>query len=55
MNATQIIEMIREAGAETNQDVIYVLEDGQALSSLGLTDYDQEAVEEAHDMMNQTV
>lgn len=48
MNANEIIEMIKEAGAEDNQAIIDTLEDGAALLALGITDSDQEAVEEAH-------
>ena len=49
--AQDIIEIIREAGADTDQAVIDTLEDGAALAELGITDADQEAVEEAHDML----
>lgn len=46
--AQDIIDTIREAGAEDDQAVLYALEDGAALATLGITDDDQEAVEEAH-------
>lgn len=49
--AAEIIEMIRSEGADTDRDVIYVLEDGAALLALGITDDDQESVEEAHDLL----
>lgn len=46
--AQDIIDLIREAGAEDDQAIRYALEDGAALLALGVTDEDQEAVEEAH-------
>lgn len=49
--AQEIIDTIREAGAEDDQAIIYALEDGVALEALGITDADQEGVEEAHDML----
>ena len=52
MNAQQIIDLIRNAGAEDNQSILYTLEDGAALLALGITDADQEAVEEAHEISN---
>lgn len=38
--------------AEDRRRIRDGLEDGAALASLGFTDDDQEAVEEAHEMMN---
>jgi len=46
--AQEVIDIIREAGAEDDQAIIATLEDGAALLSLGITDADQEAVEDAH-------
>lgn len=46
MNATQIIETIR-AEVMNDQAVIDALNDGAALAALGITDADQEAVEDA--------
>lgn len=56
MNATDIITLlIDDLGltvdamtADDWQRVLYGLEDGEALAELGLSDDDQEAVEEAH-------
>lgn len=48
MNAQQIISAIIEDGATDSQSILDVLCDGAALESLGLTDDDQEAVEEAY-------
>lgn len=49
--AQDIIDIIRAAGAEDDQAIIDTLEDGATLLALGITDDDQEAVEEAHDML----
>ena len=48
MNAQQIIEAIRETTTDA-RNILAALEDGAALAALGVTDDDQEAVEEAHD------
>lgn len=50
LTARQIIEAIESESAEplSNEQILDVLEDGAALSALGLTDDDQEAIEEAH-------
>lgn len=50
--AQDIIDLIKEAGAEDAQSIRAVLEDGAALLALGITDEDQEAVEEAHFMVS---
>lgn len=50
--AQDIIDLIKEAGAEDAQSVRAVLEDGAALLVLGITDEDQEAVELAHDLLS---
>lgn len=42
-----IIDIIREAGAEDDQAILDTLKDGATLLALGITDDDQEAVEEA--------
>lgn len=49
--AQEIIDTIREAGAEDDQAIIATLEDGAALLVMGITDADQGAVEEAHDTL----
>lgn len=51
-NAEQIIEMIREAGAEDDRALLTAMEDGEALVELGITDDDQESLEEAHDIIS---
>lgn len=48
MTAQEIINLIVNAGAEDNQSIKYVLEDGEALLSLGVSDVDEDVVEEAH-------
>lgn len=50
MTAQEIIEMIREAGADTPTAIMDVLEDGEALLALGITD--QELVEEAYAILS---
>jgi len=47
MNAQQVIAIIKEE-TDDLQSIIYALEDGEYLVSIGVTDADQEAVEEAH-------
>lgn len=49
--AQEIIDIIKDAGAEDSQAILYVLEDGEALLSFGITDEDQKAVEDAHTMI----
>lgn len=53
MNAIQIIEAIKTELAEnaSKEAILAVLEDGAALATLGVTDADQEAVEDAYDMI----
>ena len=47
--ARQIIEEIASNMDDKQlKDIRYVLEDGEALASLGFTDDDQEVIEEAH-------
>jgi len=46
--AQGIIELIRNAGAESDESIRNALEDGELLAMLGITVDDQEAVEEAH-------
>jgi hypothetical protein len=48
--AQEIIDLIKESGAENTQEIRDTLEDGAALLALGITDEDQESVEVAHDM-----
>lgn len=56
MTALDIITTIRaQVAGITDAQVMATLEDGAALAALGITDEDQEAVEEAHDYLrNQT-
>tara|TARA_Y100000782_G_scaffold108494_1_gene132214 strand:+ start:36733 stop:37098 length:366 start_codon:yes stop_codon:yes gene_type:complete len=49
--AQDIIDLIKEAGAEDAQAIRATLEDGAALLALGITDEDQQAVELAHDLI----
>lgn len=50
--AQDIIDLIKEAGAEDAQAIRATLEDGAAMLALGITDEDQEAVELAHDLIS---
>ena len=45
----EIISTVKES-AEDWQGVVYALEDGAYLKSIGVTDDDQSAVEDAHDL-----
>ena len=47
MNKNEIIEIVLSESGSI-KGAIDALEDGEALAALGLTDNDQEAVEEAH-------
>lgn len=49
MTAQELIEMLSEAGADTPSAIMDVLEDGEALLALGITD--QELVEEAYALL----
>lgn len=49
MNAIEIIEIIKNAGAENNQQILESLQDGALLASLGISD--QAEVEEAYYMV----
>lgn len=51
MNAQEIISAIRDAGAKDSQSILDVLCDGAALLAMGITDDDQEAVEEAWEII----
>ena len=53
--AQDIIDTIRSFGAETDEAIILTLEDGEALAYMGITDADQEAVEEAHALLREKV
>ena len=55
INALEIIDTIRSFGAETDEAIILTLEDGEALAYMGITDADQEAVEEAHALLRAEV
>lgn len=48
-----IIETIMDAGVITAEDILQVLLDGEALAKLGITDDDQEAVEDAFAYVSQ--
>ena len=53
MNANQILNAIKqdlEYYPDANS-IIYALEDGAYLASIGVSDEDQEAVEEAHEIV----
>lgn len=54
MNAQQIIEAIRETTTDLS-DIKAALEDGTALAAIGVTDDDQEAVEEAHAQIKELI
>lgn len=49
--AQDIIDTIRSFGAETDEAIILALEDGEALDYMGITDAEQDAVEEAHALL----
>lgn len=51
MQVIEVIQTIRDSAFEelTLRQILAVLEDGEALTNLGFTDDDQEAIEEAHD------
>lgn len=49
--AQDIIDLAKGAGAEDDKAILDALEDGAALTAMGITDADQEAVEEAHDII----
>ena len=52
MKAQDIIASVRaDVPGITDADAMRVLEDGEALAALGITDEDQESVEEAHDYL----
>lgn len=50
--AQEIIEELREQGFD-DQQILYALEDGATLADLGYTDDDQEAIEDAHEIIRQ--
>lgn len=54
MKAIEIIELVRANGAGTKEAILEVLEDGEALAALGITDADQGEVEDAYDMIKNT-
>ena len=53
MNANQILNAIKqELGSyEDTKSIIHALEDGAYLASIGVSDDDQEAVEEAYEIV----
>lgn len=50
--AQEIIDDLRNEGFD-DQQILYALEDGAALADLGYTDDDQEAIEEAYEIIRQ--
>ena len=46
--AEQILDILLENGARSYEEVACALRDGEALAALGITDEDQDAVEELH-------
>jgi len=55
MNQDQIIELLREATNHDMKRMLDVLQDGQALLALGITDNDIESVECAYAIINQAL
>lgn len=55
MNAAELLKIINDSGVFSNTFIIDVLEDGVALSALGLTDDDQETIEELHAITKQAL
>ena len=51
MDAMKIIETVYDAGATTKKVMLETLEDGEAMLSLGITDADQDDVEQAYQML----
>ena len=49
--AIEIIETIHSAGADSKEEILDVLEDGERLKFIGIYDEDQESVEQAYDMV----
>lgn len=50
--ATEIIDIIVvEGNIYDDETILDVLEDGETLKDMGITDEDKEAVEEAHDII----
>lgn len=54
MNAQEIIDTIRETTTDL-RDILAALEDGAALAAIGVTNSDQEEVEEAHAEIKETI
>lgn len=55
MNAQEIISAIIEDGATDSQSILDALCDGAALAALGITDEDQDAVEQAFSEVKQRI
>ena len=55
MTQDQILELLIDATNNDKQAMLYALQDGQTLSSLGITDNDTEAVECAYAVINQSL
>lgn len=55
MNQYQILALLIDATNNDKQAMIYALQDGQTLLSLGITDHDIEAVECAYAIVNQAL
>jgi len=47
----EILELLRDAGASTRKEMMDALENGELMGKLGISDEDQEAVEELHSEM----
>lgn len=54
MTAQEIIDILKNAGAEDTKSMLDALCDGATLAELGITDKDQEAVEEAYAQIKAT-
>ena len=54
MNAGEILQVLYDAGAETETAMCDALCDGAALLEIGVTDEDQAAVEQAHWMVSES-
>ena len=48
MTAIELRNLLQESGATDTRSLIQALEDGATLAALGVTDADQDAVEELH-------
>ncbi len=53
MNKFDIIEKLEMAGCSEKGEMMNVLLDGEAMSTLGITDQDKDAVEDAFNMLSE--